>query len=129
MDIYKHATKIGLRIDTSFGPLGVEQLWKLSRNKLSIILKNLKKKLNSDTDDDLAFLDENATQVDKITQLAFDIVKDIYITKRDEADAVKSQQVKKEQLQELLREKQRREKESVKDITDDDLEKRIVELS
>jgi hypothetical protein len=109
MDNFKQASRIGLRVQTAQGVLSVEQLWSLSLNKLSIIVKNVKKQLNgSEGDSDLTFLDETKV-VDKELQLTFDILKDIYLTKKGEMDAEKDKLAKKvhnEKIMTLIAEKQ-----------------------
>jgi len=89
MSNFKQATRIGLRVSTSQGPLSVEQLWQLSLNKLAILIKNVKKSLQLDNDDDLSFLDETK-KVDPVLQLTFDILKEIYVTKKTEAETEKN---------------------------------------
>lgn len=109
MDIYKLASRKQLRVSTTKGLLPVEQLWTLSLSSLSTIIRNVKKQLNgNEADSDLAFLDETKT-VDTELQLTFDILKDIYQTKKTELDEerraveVKAQ---KEKLMSLLAKKQ-----------------------
>lgn len=128
--MYKKANQLKLRFETSKGNLSVEQLWDLSRTQLAVIVKNLKKKLKeSNGDDELSFLDDTAAQVDELTQLQFDIVKDIYLTKKDAAEKAKNDTVKKQELQELLAIKAERQKEAKFNMSDDELNKKIEELS
>lgn len=85
MNNFLEASKIKLRIETAQGSLSVEQLWDLSLSKISDAIKHAKKELKKgDNDDDLSFLDETKT-VDVEAQLRFDILKEIYLYKRDEA--------------------------------------------
>jgi len=88
MSDYKKASKMKLRINTNKGILSVEQLWDLSLTDLSTTIKQVKKSLSENsTDDELSFLTE-ATSVNPELQLSFDILKDIYITKKSERDNV-----------------------------------------
>lgn len=109
MNNFLEATRTKLRVSTSNGNLSVEQLWDLSLPKLSTIIKNVKKNLQGhENDDDLAFLDETKV-VDKETQLTFDILKEIYITKRNEAKAAKERADNKahnEKIMALIHQKQ-----------------------
>lgn len=98
MEMYKEASKIGLRFQTAQGSLTVEQLWSLSLAKLSLAVKALKKQMKGDDDDELSFLDETKV-VDREKQLQFEILKDIYITKKQEADAEKNAVAMKEHNQ------------------------------
>lgn len=109
MNNFLEASRIKLRVNTAHGNLSVEQLWDLSLNKLSVIIKNVKKELNKgDNDDDLSFLDETKT-VDREAQLRFDVLKEIYVTKRDEAKAAREKADNKahnEKIMALIHEKQ-----------------------
>lgn len=111
MDNFKQASRIGLRVQTAQGLLSVEQLWTLSLNKLSTIVKNVKKQLNgTEGDSDLTFLDETKT-VDKELQLTFDILKDIYLTKKQELEEEKDKATRKannEKIMALIAQKQDR---------------------
>lgn len=101
MEMYKQASKVSLRFQTSYGSLTVEQLWSLSLNKLSTIIKNLKKQIKTNDDDELSFLDESKT-VDAEKQLQFDILKDVYLTKKQEIEAEKRAASDKENNQYIL---------------------------
>lgn len=109
MNNFLEASRIKLRVVTAQGNLSVEQLWDLSLNKLSVIVKNVKKNLQGgDDDSELSFLDE-AKVVDKEAQLTFDILKEIYIFKRDEARAAKEKSDNKannEKIMAIIKQKQ-----------------------
>jgi len=114
------ASRLKLRIQTSQGPLSVEQLWDLSLNKLSIIVKNVKEKLKKENDDELSFLDENMA-VDSEQKLIFDVLKEIYITKKQEFDAEKNAAATKlhnQEIDALIFEKQ---KSDMKELSIDEL--------
>lgn len=112
MNNFLEATKSRLRVSTSNGLLSVEQLWDLTPTKLATILRNLKKQLKKDdTDDELSFLDETKV-VDKETQLSFDVVKEIYLVRKDEADKIKTEFERKsnnEKIMALIHQKQEKE--------------------
>lgn len=95
MDIFKQASKERLRFETSKGNLSVEQLWDLNLTPLATIVRNLKKQLTKDNDDELSFLDEKATPVDKTLELKFNVVKAVYIDKKEERDAEQTEAAKK----------------------------------
>lgn len=103
MEMYKEASKIGLRFQTNHGSLTVEQLWSLSLAKLKLELKTVGEELdNSDNKTErLSFLDETKV-VDREKQLQFEILKDIYLTKKQEADAEKNAVAMKEHNQYIL---------------------------
>lgn len=108
---FAEATRLKLRVNTSQGNLNVEDLWDLSLTRLETVIKNVKKQLTKDNDDELSFLDETK-KVDKVTQLTFDILKEIYLTKKSERDSDKLEAEKKannEKLMNLIYEKQNEE--------------------
>ena len=88
MEMYKQAAILGLRVQTTKGLLSVDQLWTLKLKDLSDSLKALKKNSTKTSDSELDFLEET-TKIDVISELAFEIMKDVYLTKREEANRVK----------------------------------------
>ena len=101
MSIYKQAAQLGLRFSTTQGMLSVEQLWTLKITSLSNLIKSIKKVLNKDNDDELSFLDDSNT-VNVEDQLRFDIVKDIYLTKKAENEAIRTEADRKAFEQKIL---------------------------
>ena len=107
--MYKEASKLKLRFQTTKGSLSVEQLWEVSMTAIATIVRNLKKELKKDNDDDLSFLDEGPSTVDKVAQLRFDVAKDVYLTKRaekDAADVAAETKAHNQKILELIKEKQ-----------------------
>lgn len=102
MSNFKEATRIKLRFNTSQGLIGVEQLWELSMAKLERIVRALKKQLTKDNDDDLSFLDDTSTPVDKTVELSFDIAKEVYLARKEEREAVKNAKAKKENNEKIM---------------------------
>lgn len=100
--MYKQASQIGLRVNTPRGPLSVEQLWNLSMTDLRTTITALKKSLKANDDDDLDFLEETESKVDKVTELSFNILKDIYVTKKDAAKALRDAADVKNHNQKIL---------------------------
>lgn len=101
MEVYKNASMLGLRFNTSKGVLSVEQLWQLSQTDLSTCVKNVKKSLKKSDDDELSFLDNSVT-VDTTEQLRFDILKDVYLTKKSLAEAERTAKERKENNQKIM---------------------------
>jgi hypothetical protein len=89
MSMYKEASMLKLRFTTQVGVLSVEQLWDLTQSQLSTTIKNVKKVLTKDNDDELSFLETNNV-VDTENQLRFDILKDIYLTKKSEQETLRT---------------------------------------
>jgi hypothetical protein len=124
MEMYKQASRIGLRVETTKGSLSVEQLWTLSLTNLANIIKNVKKTLKIDNDDELSFLDETKT-IDSTTQLTFDILKDIYLTKKNEQEKLREDALRKvnnEKIMALIHAKQEA---KLSDMSIEDLQKML----
>ena len=102
MSNYKQASRLGLRFQTSKGLLTVEQLWQLGVTDLSNAIKAVKKILKVTDDDDLSFLIDSKGVVDVENQLRFDILKDIYVTRKEDNAAIRDQALIKEHNQKIL---------------------------
>lgn len=83
--MYKQASQQKLRFQTNRGILSSEQLWDLSQADLSSAIKAVKKTLTKNDDDELSFLAES-TIVDTDNELRFNILKDVFLTKKKEVD-------------------------------------------
>ena len=125
MSNFKSATRQKLRFNTSKGVLSTEQVWDLGITSLAGIVRNLKKELNKDSDDELAFLDDTSAPVDETVELRFNIVKEIYLAKKAERDSIKTEAAKKEHNQKILAEMARRKEESITKVSDEELEKML----
>jgi hypothetical protein len=127
MENYKLASKKKLRFATNKGVLSVEQLWDLSRAELGRCIKEVKKVLSgTDNDDDLSFLLESS-KIDVEQQLRFDILKDIYITKKDEAEALKNKSVTKAHNEKILTLIARKQEAELENLSVEELEKQLME--
>jgi len=87
--MYKQVSQLKLRFQTNVGLLSVEQLWDLTQSQLSNAIKAVKKVLKKNDDDDLSFL-EDTKVVDVENQLRFDILKDVYLSKKKEAEEIRN---------------------------------------
>lgn len=125
MDNFKEASKLKLRFETSKGSLSAEQLWDLSQTSLATIVKNLKTLLKKESDDELSFLDDTVNQVDKVTQLRFDIIKDIYLTKKAEREAIKNEAETKFHNQKILELIKKRQDSKLEEMSEEDLLKML----
>jgi hypothetical protein len=99
--MFKQASKLGLRFQTNKGILSVEQLWQLSQTDLSNAIKAVKKVLKKNDDDELSFLEDTKT-VDIENQLRFDILKDVYLTKKKDTEALRNAAEAKAHNQKIL---------------------------
>jgi hypothetical protein len=106
MDIYKIASKQGTRIQTSKGPLSVEQLWNLSLDELDSLAISLQEKLEKSTTKSFR---SKRTSEDKGLKLQFDLVVDVLQTREEDADRAKliaERKVKNQKIREVIAEKQ-----------------------
>lgn len=128
--MYKKAAQLQLRFSSSKGELNVEQVFKLSTSSIKGMLIAQSEVIQKQTGKsaELSFLEDN-NKVDEKDQLRFDILKDIYITKMNEAKAVSDEKTRKEQLNKLLAIKAARDEERLKTMSDADLDAQIAALS
>lgn len=128
--MYKKAAQLQLRFNSSKGELNVEQVFKLSTSSIKGMLIAQSEVIQKQTGKsaELSFLEDN-NKVDEKDQLRFDILKDIYITKMNEAKAVSDEKTRKEQLNKLLAIKAARDEERLKTMSDADLDAQIAALS
>lgn len=110
--MYKKAAILKLRFQTPRGLLSVEQLFDLKMTELTKLCKEqlevVKKSKGSD-DEELSFLEGTGDGKDNIEILKFEILKDVYLTKKHQKEQDAEDVKKKEQLaqiDELIAEKQ-----------------------
>lgn len=112
--LYKKAAQVKLRIQTCKGLLSVEDVWSLSLANLDASIRSLAplvKKYQTE-DSDLDFLSSNSSTKNEETsllELSFEILKDVYITKKEEANAkAKARETKEfnQKIMSLIAEKQ-----------------------
>ena len=120
--MYKQASKLGLRFQVSNGIVSVEQLWQANGTQLSNAIKAVKKVLKKNDDDELSFL-EDTKIVDTENQLRFDILKDIYLTKKKEAEELRNAAQTKEHNQKILTLIVEKRENKLKDMSEEELEK------
>ena len=120
--MYKQAAFIGLRIPTVKGLLSVEQAITLKFTEIATSLKNLKATMNKSDESGLDFLEENKP-VDLVTELSFNILKDIYLTKKDENASIRSAAEKKEHNQKIDQLIAAKKESSLNDLSIEELEK------
>lgn len=123
--MYKEALKMKLRFATSKGNLSTEDLFSLSLQDLDKIAVGLDEELSKSPKK--SFISD-VTPETKVVELRFNIVKDVINTKLAEKVAKeqsKEKQAKKAQLMEILARKQA---ESLENLSEEELLKRIQEL-
>ena len=122
--MYKRAAEKKLRFQTSRGSLTVEQVMDLNLTDLSGLVKSIKegmKKTTTDSELDFLDADKKASKEEELQQLRFDIVKDIYIQKKQATIREANKSSNKRQKQEILEEIARRKKDAMKTLSDADL--------
>lgn len=120
--MYKQASKLGLRFQTNRGVLSVEQLWHLNQTDLSNAIKAVKKVLKKSDDDELSFL-EDTKVVDVENQLRFDILKDVYLTKKKDAEELRNVAETKTHNQKILALIAEKQEGKLRDMSVEELEK------
>ena len=122
--MYKQVSKLKLRFTTPKGLLSAEQLWDLNQIDLSNSLKAVKKILKKNDDDELSFLEDNKV-VDIENQLRFDILKDVYLTKKKEAEELRTAADIKAHNQKILTLIAEKKDDSLKGMTIEQLEQQL----
>ena len=102
----------------------VEQLFELSMTDIANAIKAVKKILKTTDDDELAFLESTRT-VDVENQLRFNILKDVYLTKKEENEAARTAFENKEFNQKILAIIADKEEDSLKGKSIDELKAMI----
>jgi hypothetical protein len=120
--MFKQASKLKLRFLTNRGLLSTEQLWDLSQTDLSNAVKAVKKVLKKNDDDELSFL-EDTKVVDVENQLRFDILKDVYLTKKKENEELRDAAETKAHNQKILTLIAEKKDGQLKEMSIEDLEK------
>lgn len=120
MSIYKQAAQQKLRFDTTRGSLSAEQLFDLPLTVLATAIRNLRgiMKREVQIEDDLSFLDQ-PVKANTANQLRFEILKDVYLTKKAEVAAVIADRERKERNQRIM--------ELIKNKQDKELENKSIE--
>ena len=106
MEIYKKASKKKLRFNTNRGVLSVEQLWDLSKEEIrQLVIKAreaAKKSSGEVNDTELSFLDAPVKTKATDDELRFEILKDIYLTKKSSEEKAQKRAEAKENNKKIL---------------------------
>ena len=125
MEIYKKASKKKLRFSANRGSLPVEQLWDLPKEEIrQLVIKAreaAKKSSGEVNDSELSFLDSPVKTKATDDELRFEILKDIYLTKKtaeEKAQKRAESKANNKKILELIARKQAEalEKKSVKEL-------------
>ena len=104
--MFEYATRNKLRFPFK-GSISVEDLWDLSLANLDEVFKALNARVKKVNEESLL---SSKSKEDEVLEVQIEIVKYIFLTKKEEADAKVLEREKKEKLQKLLRIKKKMEK-------------------
>lgn len=120
--MYKEALQRKLRFETPKGSLNVEQLWDLSFKDLKTCVTHAKRKLDENVlDDELSFLEDYRDGDNSTEELSFNILKDVYLTKRREKEALNEVSRNKEHNERIMALIHEKEEQSLKELSPDEL--------
>lgn len=106
MEIYKKASKKKLRFNTNRGVLTVEHLWDLPKEEIrELVIKAreaAKKSSGEVNDTELSFLDAPVKTKATDDDLRFEILKDIYLTKKSAEEKAQKRAEAKENNKKIL---------------------------
>ena len=129
MEIYKKASKKKLRFSTNRGSLSVEQLWDLPKEEIrQLVIKAreaAKKSSGEVNDTELSFLDAPAKTKATDDELRFEILKDIYLTKKSAEEKAQKKAETKRNNQKLLDLSARKQDEALEKKSIKELEKML----
>lgn len=92
---------MGLRFPTNRGSLSTEQLYQLPNSDLVAAIRATTKLLKKDESDELSFLDSSKTP-DVENSLRFEILKDVYMTRKALAEEANAAADKKAMTQKIV---------------------------
>jgi hypothetical protein len=120
--MYKQAVILDLKFQTPKGLLIPQQLYQLTMTDLTTSIKAVKRILKKNDDDELSFLEDTKT-VDVENQLRFDILKDVYLTKKQKLDEARNAAEVKAHNQKILTLIAEKKDESLRNMPVEELEK------
>ena len=124
-NVYKEATRKGLVFLTERGSIGVSDLWLLSLDQLDALYKVLSKALKESDEDSLLVQPTKATAD---VRLRFELVKDVMLTKLEEAEDAKKAVENKERAQYLMSLKAKNQQARDSELTDKEIDKELKKL-
>ena len=120
MEMYKLASQMKLRFQSTKGELTTEQLWDVSIEDLDKILVSLDSEVKGQTDK-VSFLIK-ATKKSEITKLKFDIAFDVFNSRIEEANKLSTARIEKERKDKVLAVINRKKEGLLEEMSIEDLE-------
>lgn len=123
--MYQKASRLKLRFQTPAGVLSTEQLWDLNLKSLAETVRICKEAITKSDDDELSFLEEESVTTDLTAKLRFDIVKDIFVTRKAELAEIKNAHERKAFEQKIMGIIKAKEDENLQNLSVDELRKML----
>lgn len=132
MNIFEQATRMQLRFETQRAMLSVEDLWKLPLSgnndfNLDYIAIGINKKIKEKQTESFVTENKNDSMVKEL-ELKLDILKHIIAVKLNEKKNAENKLILQQKREKLLRIKESKEDEALKEMTLEDIEKELAEL-
>ena len=127
--MYKKASRLKLRFKTKFGMLTLDQLWDIKMSDLKVAVKDAHSEYKkvSDIDSELSFLEGNSESENEVQKLTFEILKDVYTTRLQEAKSASEAAVVNHEIKHLEEILAAKREENLRNMSEEDLEKLINE--
>lgn len=128
--MFEIASRKKLRVKTSIGELTVEQLWDLPLTSTrGVNLDDIAIRLSQEiTKQQLSFVSDNAKKEDADLKVLFDIVIHIIEVRKNEAKAAQEKASNLSMLKMLKELRAEKQTESLKSLSQEELDKKIAEL-
>ena len=124
--MFEAASRAKLRVPTSAGMLGVEDLWDLSLPKLNTLAKGLNQRIKALGEED--FLETGGSPEDAVLKAQFDIVLHILKTKKAEQEERAMARERAERKQKLLAALESKRENALGSMTEEELQAEIAAL-
>lgn len=126
--MYKRASQLNLKFNTPVGMASLQQLWTISVNDLKSAVTDAYNVLNKANSKELDFLQDFEQAASEEETLTYEILKDVYITRRETAKAKQNERERKEKEQKLLEILAEKKESSLRSKSEEEIQKMLEEL-
>lgn len=126
--MYKRASQLNLKFTTPVGIVSLQQLWTVSMNNLRSAVTDAHAVLKKVESTELDFLSDSTPVASEEETLTYEILKDVYITRREAAKAAQNAQERKEKEQKLLEILAEKQESSLRSKSKEEIEEMLREL-
>lgn len=126
--MYKRATQLNLKFTTPVGIVSLQQLWTVSTSNLKSAITDAYNVLNKANSKELDFLQDFEQVASEEETLTYEILKDVYITRREAAKAKQNERERKEKEQTLLEILAEKKESSLRSKSEEEIKKMLEEL-